>query len=93
MTGEIPEKFTLLQNYPNPFNPRTEISYAIARESDVKVTIYDLLGRPLETLFRGKQAPGEHRLVWNAEGRPSGIYLYRLEAGGSSAAGKMLLLR
>jgi hypothetical protein len=89
----VPGDFLVRQNHPNPFNPRTEISYSLPRESSVTATVYDLLGRPIKTLFRGRQSPGEHRLQWDAGQNPSGIYIYRIEAGGMSAAGKMLLLR
>jgi len=71
---------SLTQNYPNPFNPSTSISYAIAENSLVKLTVYDMLGREVADLVNQQQLSGNHSAVFNASHLASGIYIYRLEA-------------
>ncbi len=92
-----PRTYFLFQNYPNPFNPSTRISYTVAHESFVTLRIYDILGRKVATLVNERKQFGDNSVQWNAEGMPTGVYLYRLQAG--SAGGgfvetkKMLLIR
>ena len=76
--ANIPKAFALRQNYPNPFNPTTQISYALPKPSNVRLTIYDILGREIAILINGKNEPGEHSITWNALNVPSGVYLYKL---------------
>ncbi|MBE2226173.1 MAG: T9SS type A sorting domain-containing protein [Ignavibacteria bacterium] len=71
---------SLTQNYPNPFNPSTSISYAIAENSLVKLTVYDMLGREVADLVNQQQLSGNHSAVFNASHLASGVYIYRLEA-------------
>ncbi len=71
--------FELHQNFPNPFNPTTTIQYTLAKESFVRVTVYNTLGENIATLFEGTLSQGSHKLEWNAN-VPSGIYFCRLEA-------------
>jgi hypothetical protein len=91
--AEIPTQYLLLQNYPNPFNPTTTISFALPSESFVSLKVFDLLGRERATLANEKFSAGYHALRWNAEGLPSGIYFYRLHAGGFTMTRRLLLLR
>jgi hypothetical protein len=96
--AESPQVFTLRQNAPNPFNPATMISFALRKPSTVSLKVYDLLGREVAALAEGETSAGEHRVVWNGVdslGRQvsSGVYLYRLRAGGREATRKMLLTR
>jgi len=96
--SKAPQQWRLLQNYPNPFNPSTTIRYNILKPAQVKVSIYNLSGQLIETLVNAQQPAGEHRLLWRAEGRASGLYFYKLEAttkhGASfQALKKMLLVR
>lgn len=86
-------KNILMQNYPNPFNPETVISYDLAQESKVKLKIYDMLGSEIAELVNESQAPGSYNVKWNASGLPSGIYIYRIEAGGYSFSRKMMLIK
>ncbi len=93
----------LLQNYPNPFNPETWIPYQLATETDVTVVIYDSGGQRVHTLKLGTQSPGlyltqEKAAYWDGrsdtgEWVSSGTYFYRLQAGGYSAAKKMIILK
>ena len=89
----------LFQNVPNPFNPRTSIPFDLQEAAaDVRLCIHDLQGRLVRTLVPSGVHAGPNRIDWDGldeQGRPaaSGMYVYRLEAPGSTAARKMLLLR
>jgi hypothetical protein len=90
--------FVLRQNYPNPFNPATMISYQLATESDVELTIYNVLGQEIRELVNQHQSGGIHQIQWNGRdeaGREvaSGVYLYKLSAGDFVQSRKMLLLK
>jgi len=74
-----PAKFSLNQSYPNPFNPTTTISYSLAKESDVKLTIYNVLGNKVETIVDEQKTAGYHKINWDASALPSGLYFYKLE--------------
>ena len=94
--SSIPSRVWLAQNYPNPFNPATTIEYHIVSASDVRLTVFDLLGRKVVTLVDQTQKPGNHQICWRAD-VPAGIYLYRLDAssqtGYFSDIRKMLLIK
>ncbi len=96
----MPHKFALLQNYPNPFggavsagNPSTVIKYQLAKPSPVKLSVYDILGRKVRTLFSGFQTSGYHSVNFNSLNLSSGVYFYKLKAGNFTAIKKMILLR
>ena len=91
--SRIPDIITLSQNYPNPFNGSTTINYFLAKAADVRINIFDILGRKIETLSEGFQSIGSHRLIWNGDSRPSGIYFYRIQAGNFVETKKMLLVK
>jgi hypothetical protein len=80
-----PQSFQLAQNYPNPFNPSTIISYQLPISSDVKLVVYDVLGREVQTLVNARQAAGRYQAPFNAQGLASGVYFYRLSASPSSS--------
>ena len=82
-----------LSNYPNPFNSRTVIDYNIAYTGKATLTIYDMLGRKVETLVNCVMPPGSHQAVWQADNQPSGVYFYKLQTGDDKQTQKMLLLR
>ncbi len=88
-----PGNFVLSQNYPNPFNPSTTISYTLPKSGNVQLMVYDILGREAATLVNEEKAPGNYKVVFNAEGLPSGIYFYRLTAGDLSISKTMMLLK
>lgn len=88
-----PTAYELFTNYPNPFNPSTTISYAIPEAGYVSLKVYDTTGRLVETLVSSHKPAGRYEVSFNAEGLPSGTYLYRLTAGSYSASGKMMLLK
>lgn len=89
----LPTSFELSQNYPNPFTPRTVIGYALPRSERVRLVIYDGLGREVAVLYEGMQEAGRHEAVFAAEGLPSGVYLYRLEAGTFTQTRRLAFIR
>jgi hypothetical protein len=74
----IPAEYSLSQNYPNPFNSVTKIKFSIPRNSDVRLEIYDMLGRQVELLVNREYNPGFYEIAFDAKELPSGIYFYRL---------------
>ena len=78
---------------PNPFNPTTAISFELRAASFVKLAVYDISGRTVTTLVDGWQEAGTHEVTFDGSGLPSGIYIYRLEAGDHAAGGKMVLMK
>jgi hypothetical protein len=94
----VPTDFTLAQNYPNPFNPRTTIRYGLPRAADVRLSIFNVLGQLVDVRDFGLQSAGWHRLEWDGRDRsgitmPSGLYIYRIEAGAYISARTMLMLK
>jgi hypothetical protein len=88
-----PAKFALEQNYPNPFNPTTAIRYQLPAASDVKLEVYDVLGKKVATLFEGRQEAGIYNFALNASNLSSGVYFYRLQAGSFVQTKKMMLVK
>jgi photosystem II stability/assembly factor-like uncharacterized protein len=79
VSKNIPSAFSLSQNYPNPFNPKTAICFQLSAVSDVRLTIYNVLGEELTTLLNNeKREAGKHEIEFDASNVPSGIYFYRL---------------
>ena len=94
----IPITFTLHQNYPNPFNPITTLSYDLPKDSDVRLTIFDMLGNEVARLVNSNQQAGFKSVHWDAKdsmGRPvsAGVYLYQIQAGEFVHTKKMVLLK
>ena len=89
----IPATYSLSQNYPNPFNPETAISYQLSAVSNVKLRVYDLLGRVVATIVDEMLPAGRYTVKWNAGRAASGVYLLRLSAGDFHATRKIVLMR
>ena len=89
----IPAVFELSQNYPNPFNPSTKINYSIPKQSFVTITVYDVLGRKINTLVNEEKAAGNYTLEFNGGSLASGIYFYQIRTDEFSQIKKMLLLK
>jgi hypothetical protein len=94
----VPGVFTLNQNFPNPFNPETVISFSLDKPGDVTLSVYDVLGRTVSTLYRGYLVTGQHQFRWNGtddngQGVASGIYFYRLSSDQVSLTRKMALMK
>jgi len=88
-----PSSFALFANYPNPFNPETTFNFNLSKSGSASLVIYDMLGNVVETIVDQELPAGEFRTTWDATGRASGIYLYRLEANGKIATRKMTLMK
>ena len=98
VSTEVPESFTLSQNWPNPFNPTTKIAFQLAEQADVRLAVYDVMGREVAVLVQESMEAGTYDVEWegaDAAGRPlpSGLYLYRIEAGTFNATRSMTLLK
>jgi glucuronoarabinoxylan endo-1,4-beta-xylanase len=88
-----PDQFILTGNYPNPFNPTTTIIYQLPKVSDVKIKVFDMLGREVANLLNVKQKAGMYSVRFDATIFPSGVYLCRLTAGNYSETIKMILTK
>ena len=91
--NEVPSRYVLEANYPNPFNPETTIRFGLPQASDVKLVVYDVLGRQIRVLVDGRRDAGTHDVVFEAGDLPSGMYIYRLETPEGSFVQTMLLLK
>ena len=94
----VPEKYMLLQNYPNPFNGETKISFYLPEQGNARLVIYNQIGQVVCTLAEGLHADGLHTKIWNGrdvhgQNVPTGVYFYRLEAGGQVRLRKMVYIR
>jgi hypothetical protein len=88
-----PVTFSLAQNYPNPFNPATQISFGIAAAGQVRLVVYDQLGREVATLVDGVLSAGQHAAAFNAAGLASGVYFARLTSGAQTSMIRMMLMK
>jgi len=88
----LPNLFSLSQNNPNPFARETSISFTVPKSVHVRLEVFDVAGELVETLVDDLQPPGMHQVRWDAEGKASGVYFYKLQAGGFRDVKKMLLL-
>lgn len=86
-------EFQLYRNYPNPFNPSTTIKYSLPRQSRIKISLYNILGNLVETLFDGEQTTGIHRLILNAKDLSSGVYFVSMEADHFNKSIKISLVK
>lgn len=99
ITGDIthentlPEKYSLYQNYPNPFNPATKIKFDIVRTGNVKLTVYDILGKEVASLVNEIKQPGRYEVSWNAGTLSSGIYFYKLVTSEFTDIKRLVLLK
>jgi hypothetical protein len=89
----LPEKFDLKPNYPNPFNPSTRISFDLPESAEVRLTVFDVLGRQVATLVNQPMKAGSHTVNFDAQRLASGVYIYRLEAGSFSMTRNMMLIK
>ena len=89
----IPMSFSLEQNYPNPFNPTTNISFTIPKESNVKLLVYDVNGRLVETLEDRKFEKGIYSKSWDASNFASGVYFIKLSSQYFDKTVKSILMR
>jgi len=88
-----PLEFALNQNYPNPFNPSTSITFSLPRSEFAVLEVYSLLGKMVATLFSAVLSSGEHTIRWQPQDLPSGMYVYRLQAGEMQQFRKLVYLK
>ena len=93
LNSGVPKVFALNQNYPNPFNPTTGIRFQVSGVSDVRLVVYDILGREVAVLVNEQKMPGKYEVEFDASGLASGVYMYRLTAGLYVECRKMMLMR
>ncbi len=89
----VPDVFTLLGAYPNPFSGSTIISYTLSETSVVSLTVYDMLGKKVRVLEEGVRQAGRHDVEFEGEDIPSGIYLYRMEAGRQASSKSVIIMK
>jgi subtilisin-like proprotein convertase family protein len=92
-TITVPGKYGLKQNYPNPFNPTTTISYNLPKVSNVKLVVFDMLGRQVRTLVNERKAAGSYSVDFNASDLSSGMYFYKLAAEDFADVKRMVLIK
>ena len=96
--SNLPTEFSLAQNHPNPFNPETTIEFSLPQPSEVKVEIFDMLGKRVQTLVNQHQSAGRYSVVWDGRDEKgqlvsSGVFIYKLRAGSFVQSRKMVVLR
>lgn len=89
----LPVRFELYQNFPNPFNPETVVSFQLSAVSDVRLVVYDLLGREVAMLVNERKTAGRYDVKFDGSRLSSGVYIYRLTAGNSVETRKMVLTK
>ena len=92
-TPSTPSAITLKGNFPNPFASSTEIAFSLGAPSDIRLTVYDVLGRQIRVLKDGRMSAGDHEVVFRGHKLPAGVYFYRLAAGERVSTGKMVLAK
>lgn len=93
ISTEIPKEYKLYQNFPNPFNPTTNINFDIIRNGNVRIIVYDLLGREVETLVNQDMSAGRYKLDFNAVNYASGMYIYKIVTSDFVDVKKMLIVK
>ena len=89
----LPDNFSLAQNYPNPFNPTTKIKFSLPENTSVKLRVFNILGKEVETLVNSRLNAGTYEVNFNASKLSSGVYFYKLEAGSFTDIKKMVLVK
>jgi len=93
ISSSIPSSFALEQNYPNPFNPTTTIQFTLAKGANVKLQVFSIEGKEVATLVDEALTPGVHTFRFEANGLPSGVYFYRIEAGELFQTRRLMLMK
>ena len=92
-TVVLPSRYALSQNYPNPFNPSTTFTYTLPHLEHVRLAIFNIIGQEIAVLIDGEKPPGTYTAVWNAASLASGVYFFRLRAGGYEETKKLILAK
>ncbi len=93
ISTEIPSAYSLSQNYPNPFNPITNVKFSILNSGDVKLVVYDVMGREVQTLVNERLNAGTYETTFDGSLLPSGVYFYKLSVGDYSETKKLTLIK
>jgi hypothetical protein len=93
ISNTIPDGYNLSQNFPNPFNPTTRISFSVVEPTNIKLTVYNILGQQVSVLVNDFKTTGSYEVNFDASSLSSGIYIYSLEAGSIVVSKKMTLLK
>ncbi|MCX6157243.1 MAG: T9SS type A sorting domain-containing protein [Ignavibacteriae bacterium] len=93
ISTETPSKYSLAQNYPNPFNPITNIKFSIVNSGDVKLVVYDIQGREVQTLVNESLKPGTYEAAFDGSMLTSGVYFYKLMTNGFTETKRMVLIK
>ncbi len=93
LSGDLPSGYALEQNYPNPFNPKTGVRFQVSGVSDVKITVFDLLGRAVAVLINERKQAGSYEVTFDGSGLASGVYICRMTAGNFSQSRKMIMMK
>ncbi|MBS1493906.1 MAG: aryl-sulfate sulfotransferase [Bacteroidetes bacterium] len=89
----VPATYKVYQNYPNPFNPNTTIRYDLPDQSDVKITVFNMLGQNVQEVVKTNQTPGIYEYVFNGSGLTSGVYFYRIKTNTFTDTKRMVLVK
>jgi len=92
-SADLPQEFGIVSAYPNPFNSQMRVSYSLLESGLVDLAVYDLSGRLVAELMSGRQATGNHTVLFDGTGMPSGVYMLRLQSGGQSSLMKVMLVK
>ena len=92
-TSANPFTYSMSQNFPNPFNPTTMIQYNVPERSVVRLVVYNVIGQEVRVLVEGEKEAGFYTVNFKADDLPSGVYIYRLQAGDFVQTRKMILLK
>lgn len=98
MEKVIPDNFALKQNYPNPFNPQTYIQYQLPEDTKIELSIYNMMGQKIKTLYSGNQTAGTHQILWNGHNNQgqkvsSGMYIYQIKSDSYVASKKLIFIK
>jgi photosystem II stability/assembly factor-like uncharacterized protein len=88
-----PESYTLYQNYPNPFNPITNVKFSIVNSGEVKLVVYDIMGKEVQTLVNERLQHGTYTTQWNASNYTSGVYFYKMQTESFTETKRMILIK
>ena len=89
----VVDKFALSPIYPNPFNPSATVDFTLNVDGDIQLIVFDVKGRVVEKLKSSMLSAGEHRVIWNANPHPSGLYFIRLDNGSQQLVQKVMYLK
>jgi hypothetical protein len=90
---EIPAEYSLSQNYPNPFNPKTNLKFQIVNLGDVKIVVFDITGKEVQTLVNERLKPGSYEVSFDGSMLNSGVYFYKLITDHFTKTNKMLFIK